>query len=123
MASKRVLSVGQCGADHAAIAGLLRELDAEVVPADSAEEALALLRGGEYDLVLANRVFDRGGSGLDFITRLKDGDFKDVPVMLVSNYEDAQQQATARGALLGFGKAALDEPATHRRLAEVLRGE
>jgi hypothetical protein len=40
--------------------------------------------------------------------------------MLVSNYEDAQLQATSRGALLGFGKAALNEPATHRRLAEVL---
>ena len=125
MGKKRVLSVGQCGADHAAIGWLLRgEFGAEVVPADSAESAIAALRDNKYDLVLVNRVFDRGGSGLDFITRIKDDDeFKAVPVMLVSNYEDAQQQATARGALLGFGKAALNEPATHRRLAEVLGDE
>lgn len=119
---KRVLSVGQCGADHASIGWLLRgEFGAEVVAADSADSAVAELRNGKYDLVLVNRVFDRGGSGLDFITRLKEGDeFKAVPVMLVSNYEDAQQQATARGALPGFGKSALNEPATQQRLAEVL---
>jgi two-component system chemotaxis response regulator CheY len=101
---------------------MIRErFDAEVVPADSAEEAVAELRKGGYDLVLANRVFDLGGSGLEFIKQLKaDAALQAVPVMLVSNYPDAQQQATALGALPGFGKAALRDPATQRRLADVL---
>ncbi len=40
--------------------------------------------------------------------------------MLVSNYEDAQQDAVARGALPGFGKAALRQPETRNRLAAIL---
>ena len=122
MATKRVLNVGQCGADHPAITRMIRaRFDADVVPADSAEEAVTELRKGKYDLVLANRVFDLGGSGLEFIKQLKADDrLKAVPVMLVSNYADAQQEATALGALPGFGKSGLDDPAAHDRLAKVL---
>jgi two-component system chemotaxis response regulator CheY len=124
MATKKVLSVGQCGADHPAIARVIREqFDADVVPADSADEAFAELRSGDYDLVLANRVFDLGGSGLEFIAQLKADDaIKDVPVMLVSNYPDAQAEAAARGALPGFGKAALRDPDTLRKLSAALGG-
>jgi two-component system chemotaxis response regulator CheY len=122
MAAKKVLSVGQCGVDHPAIARVIRErFDADVVPADSADEAFAALRSGGYDLVLANRVFDMGGSGLEFIARLKADDrLKGVPVMLVSNYPDSQAEATALGALPGFGKAALRDPATLGKLADAL---
>jgi two-component system chemotaxis response regulator CheY len=124
MPAKKVLSVGQCGVDHPAIARVIRDrFAAEVVPADSADEALAELRRGGYGLVLANRVFDMGGSGLEFIEQIKaDVALKDVPVMLVSNYPDAQQQAVALGALPGFGKAALRDSATLDRLADVLGG-
>jgi hypothetical protein len=45
-----------------------------------------------------------------------------VPVMLVSNYEDAQREAVAAGAQPGFGKAALGQPQTLARLKEVLGG-
>jgi CheY-like chemotaxis protein len=119
VATKRVLSVGQCAADHWSIKLALRTaFDAEVVPADSAEEAAALLRQGGFDLVLANRLFDSGGgNGLDFIRRLKaDPQLAGVPVMLVSNYEHAQAQAVAAGAVPGFGKAELGEPAMLDRL-------
>jgi hypothetical protein len=40
--------------------------------------------------------------------------------MLVSNYTDAQEQATVLGALPGFGKAALRDAVTHQRLTDVL---
>ncbi len=126
MPSRRVLSVGQCGADHSAIARLVRRVgaDAEAVPADSAEEALAELRGGGYALVLVNRVFDCGGSGLDLIARIKaDEAVRDVPVMLVSDYPSAQQQAVELGALPGFGKSALGAPETARRLTAALGGD
>ena len=119
---KMVLSVGQCGADHHSLTSLLNsQFGAEVVSAASAREALAQLRRDRYNLVLVNRLFDRGGSGLDFIVQLKaDASLTGVPVMLVSNYDDAQQQAVALGALPGFGKSSLGSPATLRRLGDAL---
>jgi CheY-like chemotaxis protein len=95
---------------------------AEVVTAHTAREALDLLRQGGFRLVLVNRVLDADGSpGLSFIQQLKsDEKMRDVPVMLVSNYEDAQRQAVAAGALPGFGKSALGQPQTVARLRKVL---
>jgi two-component system chemotaxis response regulator CheY len=113
--AKRILSLGQCGADHAAISWTVRaSLDAEVVAAATAEEALDLLRNAHFDLVLVNRVLDWDGSlGLDFIAQVKaDPDLPQVPVMLVSNYEESQEEAVKRGAVRGFGKSALQNPQT-----------
>src|SRR5438128_625057 len=110
---KRVLSVGQCGADHEAIARIFsRHLDALVVPVATVDEAWTQLSQESYDLVLANRVFDADGSlGLDFIRKLKAGEATcAVPVVLVSNYDDAQAEARSLGALPGFGKGALGHP-------------
>jgi two-component system chemotaxis response regulator CheY len=119
----KVLSLGQCGADHASISELLDEhFGAQVVAARTYEDALAKLRQGGFALVLVNRVLDYDGRpGLDFIDTLRsDPELKGVPVMLVSNYADAQQEALARGALPGFGKSALRRPETLGRLEKVL---
>src|SRR3712207_6703021 len=105
---KRVLSVGQCAADSMLIKSFLkREFAAEVQSADSADEAMAMLHNGPFDLVLVNRVFDAdGGSGLELIKAVKsDPATGKIPVMLVSNYADAQQRAVDAGAEPGFGKA------------------
>jgi two-component system chemotaxis response regulator CheY len=113
MAGKRVLSVGQCGADHGGISRTLRQaFGAEVVAAHSAAEALQQLQHGEYALVLVNRVLDwDGSSGVDVVRAVKQHEaLRQVPVMLVSNYEDAQEEAVAAGAEPGFGKAALGRP-------------
>jgi hypothetical protein len=57
--AKRVLSVGQCFADHSGITRVLRgSFGAEVVGADSQREALDLLREESFALALVNRVFD-----------------------------------------------------------------
>jgi len=123
MASKRVLSVGQCFADHGSLARTLKQhFGAEVVAADGPAEALGLLEQQAFDLVLVNRVFDAdGGSGLAFIRQLTQRQPQvTIPVMLVSNYEDAQREAVAAGARPGFGKAALGLPQTLLRLKEVL---
>ena len=93
MAGKRVLSVGQCGADHGGITRTLRQaFGAEVVAAHSAAEALGQLQHGDYALVLVNRVLDwDGSSGVDLVRAVKqDEALRRVPVMLVSNYADAQ---------------------------------
>src|SRR5207249_4588136 len=100
--AKRILSIGQCMADHGAITRAVRQhVGAEVVPADSADEALELVRQGAFDLVLVNRVLDGdGSSGVGVIRRLKaDEGLRRVPVMLVSNYDDAQREAAEAGAL------------------------
>jgi CheY-like chemotaxis protein len=115
MSTRRTLSVGQCMADHGGIAHMLRStFGAEVISADTADEALERLHQETFDLVLVNRVFDRDGdSGIDFIRRVNaDELLRKVPVMLVSNYEDAQARAVAAGAQPGFGKATLHEPET-----------
>lgn len=109
MAGKKVLSVGQCDFDHGSIEARLRGLfGASVVPVDGADEAKALLGREKFDLVLINRVFDAdGGSGLTLIEALKGP--SQSPLMLVSNFPEAQAQAVAAGAVPGFGKSALGD--------------
>jgi CheY-like chemotaxis protein len=85
---------------------------AEVVAVDTPEDALEELRREPFALVLVNRVFDAGGSsGLDLIRQIKaDEELRRVPVMLVSNHDDAQAEAVEAGAAPGFGKAQLGQP-------------
>ena len=125
MSTKKVLSLGQCSADHYSISSLLhRQLGAEVVAVDTFDAAAAELRRGGFDLVLVNRVLNRdGSSGLEAIAELKrDESLAQVPVMLVSNHRDAQEQAAALGALPGFGKSSLGSPQTVARLRTALGG-
>jgi len=123
MPAPRILSVGQCGFDHASLTRALGQaFGARVDAADTHAEALRALRAGPFDLVLVNRIGDRDGArGLDLIRTLKaDPDLASVPVMLVSNYPDAQAEAVKLGALPGFGKSALSEPRTRDLLAAAL---
>jgi CheY-like chemotaxis protein len=123
MSARRVLSVGQCLADHTAISWTVRQhFDAEVVPADTAAEALDRGRRETFALVLVNRILDAdGSSGLDVIEQLKaDEALRPIPVMLVSNYPEPQREAVERGAVPGFGKGALDQPQTIARLKAFL---
>lgn len=124
MTSPRVLDVGQCDYDHGNISTLLRtQFGAEVVRAQTAEAALSHLRQGSFSLMLVNRLFDQDGdSGLELIKKVKQEQKLGVPVMLVSNFEDAQSQAVAVGAEPGFGKAALKAPPTLEKLAAHLGG-
>jgi CheY-like chemotaxis protein len=120
---KRVLDVGQCGADHMAIRRLVeRHFQADVTQAHDLEDALEQLRAGHCDLVLVNRRLDaNGGDGLEVIRRIKaDALGAAVPLLLVSNYAEYQEQAVAAGAEMGFGKAALAAPETRERLAKFL---
>jgi CheY-like chemotaxis protein len=123
MADKRVLSVGNCAADYGSLTYTLQEHFAvDVDSAATSREAIERLSEEPYALVLVNRIFDAdGGSGLDFIRRLKgDERFRPVPVMLLSNYEDAQRQAVQTGAVHGFGKSDLGDPAMIDRLKGIL---
>lgn len=123
MPQPRILSVGQCALDHGTLTRHLgRQFGADVTGAATAAEALAALRAARFDLVLVNRVGDRdGASGLDLIRTLRaDPDLATVPVMLVSNYPDAQAEAESLGASPGFGKAELATPRALERIGAIL---
>src|SRR4051794_18213458 len=99
MAAKKVLSVGQCAADSWHIGRLFEEhFDIDVSTAGTGAAALEELKSESFDLVLVNRLLDSdGSSGLALIGKIREL-FPQTPVMLVSNYESAQQEAQALGA-------------------------
>jgi CheY-like chemotaxis protein len=123
MTSRRVLQVGNCSFDGAAIAALIgKKFGAQVVAADRQEGALEMLRGEAFDLVLVNRKLEVDRSeGLDLVKRIKaDTQLASTPVMLLSNYAEAQRAAVAGGAEPGFGKAELAADETVEKLARFL---
>jgi len=121
-AAKRVLDVGQCVPDHAAITRLIQGLGAEVSQAHGLTDALDQLRQQPFSLVLINRKLDFDYSdGMEIIRAIKeDAALASVPIMLVSNYPEYQKQAIAAGAINGFGKAELAKPETTAKLRAVL---
>jgi hypothetical protein len=66
-------------------------------------------------------VFEDGSDGLALVRAMKSGgEAPHTPVMLVSNFADAQARAIAERAEPGFGKAALHAPDTLDRLCRYL---
>lgn len=118
-----VLDVGNCDPDHGMISRMLMErfhvrIDRVMFVAD----ALARMRQNRYDLILVNRlVFADGSEGLELVTAAKaDPALRDLPVMMISNYEDAQARAVAAGAERGFGKDSVRSETTYALLARFL---
>jgi CheY-like chemotaxis protein len=120
----RILDVGQCGLDGPRMAALWRDkLGATVDSVDDGEDAAQRLKNHSYNLVMVNRVLAAdGSSGLDVIENLL-GANPSIPVMLVSNLQDAQDAAVALGAVRGFGKADLGKPATLELVASAAGGD
>ncbi len=119
----RILDVGNCGYDHGKISQMLqRQFDAEVIATDTASETFERLAREKFDLILVNRKLDHDYSdGIEVIKLLKNHpQFSEIPVMMITNYPEHQEQAVAAGALYGFGKLELAKPETHQRLEAVL---
>jgi CheY-like chemotaxis protein len=120
---KLVLDVGNCTPDHQAIRQLIEgNFDAKVLPAQGAEDTLRLLAEQTFAMVLVNRKLDRDYSdGTEIIRQIKgDERFADIPVMLVTNYDEHQQAAMKLGALRGFGKLDLGKSKTIEQLRGLL---
>lgn len=103
----RILDVGNCSMDHAALTRwLTRDFDVETEQAHGISEAIEMLRQRRFDLVTVNRLMDQDGAeGLGLIRQMKtDRDLRSIPVMLVSNFPEHQEMAVAAGAEQGFGK-------------------
>ncbi len=119
---KRVLDVGNCAPDHAAVKRLMGRFDCEVIQAHGTDDALTALRAGGVDLVVVNRKLDADYSdGIEVIRQIKaEVQFAATPVMLITNYAEHQAEAEKIGALRGFGKLEMDKPETHERIAAAL---
>lgn len=109
----RVLDVGNCDPDHGSIKWVIEsEFDARLDRVMFVPDALQRMRETAYDLVLVNRlIFEDQSDGMELIRAAKaDASLSRIPILLVSNYPDAQQAAVAAGAVPGFGKARLGKP-------------
>ncbi len=122
--SKHVLSVGQCIPDYGALSRFLKStFDVQIENVDTGPDALDRLRKRSYDLVLINRKLDIDYSdGTEILRLIKaDPQLANVPVMIVTNYAEHQQNAVALGAEYGFGKDELGMSDTIARLEPFLK--
>ncbi len=121
--TRKILDVGQCNADHSRITDLLnKHFDVEIYRAHSHDEAIQMALDHAMDLILINRLLDSDSTpGMDVLNSLKTNpSTSNTPVMLVSNYQDAQDAAIQSGAVIGFGKAKLDTEETKLALSRHL---
>ena len=117
---RKVLDVGQCGFDNSRISSLLQKhFDVQVDRSHSHDESIKLALDTPYDLILINRILDADSTaGMDVLASLKtQPSTAETPVMIVSNYQETQDEAVAQGAVQGFGKSNLDTEETIANLA------
>ena len=117
------MSVGQCNPDHFALSDFLkRNFSCDVIRIDSTEEALEKLKLEKVDLVLVNRKLDIDYTdGTILIEKMKeDQNLKSIPIMLVSNYPEYQEEAVSKGAILGIGKQEFHKAESIEKFKDVL---
>jgi len=120
---KTLVDCGNCGPDYNSIRQMVTShFNAVVVQTHGAEDTLEVLRSRQVDLVTVNRKLDRDYTdGLDVIKQIKaDESFKDLPVMLVTNYDEHQETAMQEGAVRGFGKLEIGSAETIEKLQPFL---
>ncbi len=111
-----VLLVGHCVPDSFGLTRLVESAGASAVRVNSERDLRDRL--GAAAALLVNRALDGrfpDKDGIELIRRLA-GEGVATPMLLVSNYPEAQQAATAAGALPGFGKRELSRPETSEKL-------
>ncbi len=122
-AAAQLLDVGNCDPDHAAISRMLNEhFHVTIDRVMYVDQAMDRMRRRRYDLVLFNRlIFEDGSEGIELLKRAgQDASLRDVPIMMVSNFPEAQEAARRLGGRPGFGKAAIDQPGTIEMLSAYL---
>lgn len=122
---KRVVLVGHCGFDSGSIRQAVRSAVGDDTSLEGVNDQQSLERVANAEsLLLVNRALDGrfdAGTGVELIQSLVSRSEAQRPrMMLVSNYEDAQEEAVTAGAMQGFGKSQLHSDATRRRLREAV---
>ena len=116
---KKILDVGNCAPDHAALVQFLKQnFSCDVSQANQADDAIATLQDSPFDLVLVNRKLDIDYTdGLEVIKKIKaNSATQTIPVMLITNFPEHQEAAEAVGAVRGFGKLEYNKPETLERV-------
>jgi len=121
---KSILDIGQCDHDHGLLTKLATKANANITRAYTAADAFEKLSSQPFDLVWVNRMLDSDNSyGIEIIKDIKnDPKLGSTPVMLVSNFPEAQADAQKVGALAGFGKDGLSAPDTLAKVVAALTG-
>ncbi len=120
---QKLLIVGQCDFDYQRISSVISKIfDIEIDRADSFDDAIQSALEQSYALILINRLMDVDRSqGIAILHEFKSmPQTENIPVMIISDYQETQEAAIAAGASPGFGKAALDTPQTFRLLSNFL---
>lgn len=86
------------------------------------DDALEKLRSNQYALVLFNRlIFADGSPGIALLERATtDDSINGTPMMMISNFDEAQARSIAAGGVPGFGKNAVFDDSTTNLLAQYL---
>lgn len=100
---------------------LLKRMGFDVLPAESAEVGLKMVRVFRPDLVLIDR-FLPGGDGSDLVAEIRrDGDLSEIPVVLVSASDESELvQAAEQSAADGWLTKPITPYALHRVLSKTL---
>lgn len=116
----RILDVCPCSFDHADMRKTIaRVCTASVDQVRTGADAMKHIQQHPYDLVLINRTLDGPMDGLSLLAALR-SQAVPPPMMLISNYADAQASALALGALPGFGRAKIDDPVSAQQIRRAL---
>lgn len=121
---KTIMSVGQCNPDHNGLANFLtKNFECNIIRINSTHEAITALQKQGVDLVLVNRKLDVDYTdGTILIEKMqKDTKLRQIPIMLISNYLESQEEAIRLGAVRGFGKSEYKSEETIKRVAEILK--
>jgi DNA-binding NarL/FixJ family response regulator len=120
---KSILVVGQCSVDGPRIQTYLESLDPGIrVRRLQSDDEFEDQSVANADLILFNRELVgefRSREGIQLIRALHDR-YPDVKLMLVSDYDDAQNEACDAGALPGFGKRDLGTDRATRVVRDAL---
>ncbi|TWU40366.1 Response regulator receiver domain protein [Novipirellula aureliae] len=120
---KLLVDCGNCGPDFQSIRRMASShFKASVIQTHGFDDTVEALRKHKVDLVTINRKLDRDYSdGLEILAKIKgDPAFKEVPVMLVTNYDEHQQSAIEAGGVRGFGKLSMNDEVTRKLLEPYL---
>ena len=116
-----VLLVGHCGPDAAMLrSAASRAIKGARVEMVNEDQDLGHRLAGA-SLLLVNRVLDGSfgtESGIELIRILAAADGPTPPMMLISNFAEAQEEAEAAGARPGFGKSQVMQPIAADRMRD-----
>lgn len=119
----RLLDVGNCDPDHSTIRRMLTShFDVDIDRVMFVDEAIKKMTVNQYDLVLVNRlIFADGSEGIELHSRVRDNPaVRPAPIMMISNFKEAQERSVFAGGVPGFGKNSVFDPSTRELLSQYL---